>query len=78
MKPTQHPNAPQETKVKLHALYKQAMRGACTESRPKGFNFTGKSKWDAWKALDDMSQEEARVTCIYQLLIYQLIIHAAG
>eukprot|EP00656_Telonema_subtile_P050927 TRINITY_DN6724_c0_g1_i1.p1 TRINITY_DN6724_c0_g1~~TRINITY_DN6724_c0_g1_i1.p1 ORF type:complete len:165 (+),score=54.05 TRINITY_DN6724_c0_g1_i1:74-568(+) len=60
LKPTQHPDTTPELKIKLHALYKQAVHGPCNAERPKGFNLTGKSKWDAWHGLGDMGKQQAK------------------
>lgn len=60
LRPAQHPNASPELKLRLHALYKQAVIGACSVPRPSGFNLTGKSKWDAWNNLGQMGQAEAK------------------
>ncbi len=46
-------------KLKLYAMYKQASSGDCTGDRPGIMNPVGRAKYDAWKALEGKSQEEA-------------------
>lgn len=48
-----------ETKLKLYAFFKQAEKGPCTGSRPGMFDMVNRAKYDAWKALGDMSKEKA-------------------
>jgi acyl-CoA-binding protein len=43
----------------LYARYKQAIEGICTGEKPSIFNFSAKSKYDAWKALKNMSKDVA-------------------
>ena len=47
-------------KLKLYALYKQASTGDCTGSRPGMMDFVGRAKYDAWKALEGKTQDEAK------------------
>jgi len=49
-----------DEKLKFYALYKQATEGPCSTQRPGFFDLVGKSKWDAWNALGDMSKDEAK------------------
>eukprot|EP00245_Coleochaete_scutata_P016785 TRINITY_DN7983_c0_g1_i2.p1 TRINITY_DN7983_c0_g1~~TRINITY_DN7983_c0_g1_i2.p1 ORF type:complete len:486 (-),score=121.76 TRINITY_DN7983_c0_g1_i2:1102-2559(-) len=51
--------ASQEVQLLLYALYKQATVGSCIISQPSVFNIGAKAKWDAWKKLGKMEQEEA-------------------
>ncbi|KAJ4779079.1 Acyl-CoA-binding protein [Rhynchospora pubera] len=54
------PAAPSdEDKLELYALYKQATVGPVTIPRPNRFNMMGRYKWDAWKAVEGKSKEEA-------------------
>lgn len=58
-----HPQMLEAQKDQLYALYRQGAIGSCKEKggeRPGMFNFTGKTKWDAWNALGEMSKSEAR------------------
>lgn len=48
-----------ENKLILYALYKQATVGPVNTSRPSMFNMRDKAKWDAWKAVEGKSKEEA-------------------
>ncbi|PQQ13331.1 acyl-CoA-binding protein [Prunus yedoensis var. nudiflora] len=60
-----------ENKLILYGLYKQATVGAVNTSRPGIFNMRDRAKWDAWKAVEGKSKEEAMgdyVTKVKQLL----------
>ncbi|XP_009365752.2 acyl-CoA-binding protein [Pyrus x bretschneideri] len=60
-----------ENKLILYGLYKQATVGAVTTSRPGMFNMRDRAKWDAWKAVEGKSKEEAMgdyITKVKQLL----------
>lgn len=48
------------SKLRLYALYKQATKGDCLDERPGMMDFVGKAKWDAWKALEGITQDDAR------------------
>ena len=55
----------------LYALYKQATVGPVNTPRPGMFNLKEKAKWDAWKAVEGKSKEEAMadyITKVKQLL----------
>jgi len=43
----------------FYARYKQATVGPCNTEKPGFFDFKGKEKWNAWKALSDMSSKTA-------------------
>ncbi|CAM8990233.1 unnamed protein product [Rhodiola kirilowii] len=43
----------------LYGLYKQATVGPVNTSRPGMFNMRDRAKWDAWKAVEGKSKEEA-------------------
>ena len=45
--------------LELYSLYKQATMGDATGKRPGAFEFKGRAKWDAWKAREGLSCEEA-------------------
>ncbi|KAM6953263.1 enoyl-CoA delta isomerase 2-like [Aplochiton taeniatus] len=49
-----------EAKLKIYALFKQATQGPCNTPKPGMLDFINKAKWDAWKSLGSISQEEAR------------------
>ncbi|VAI69059.1 unnamed protein product [Triticum turgidum subsp. durum] len=61
-----------ESKLCLYGLYKQATVGPVNTARPGGlFDMAGKAKWDAWKAVEAKSKEEAMadyITKVKQLL----------
>ncbi|KAF8034041.1 hypothetical protein BT93_C0350 [Corymbia citriodora subsp. variegata] len=46
-------------KLVLYGLYKQATAGAVNTSRPGFFSPVERVKWDAWKAAEGKSKEEA-------------------
>lgn len=49
------------TKQQIYGLYKQATEGPMGDDRPRPgmFDPTGRAKYDGWKALGDMSKEDA-------------------
>lgn len=49
-----------EAKLKIYALFKQSTLGPCTTARPGMIDFVNRAKWDAWNALGNISQEDAR------------------
>ncbi|XP_077188338.1 acyl-CoA-binding domain-containing protein 6 isoform X2 [Paroedura picta] len=51
--------APKEQLLSLYARYKQVKCGTCNTPKPGFFDFEGKQKWEAWKALGDASPEQA-------------------
>ncbi|CAG8592304.1 6921_t:CDS:10 [Paraglomus brasilianum] len=46
-------------KLKFYGYYKTATIGKCTASKPSFFDFVGREKWNAWKAVDELDKEEA-------------------
>ena len=48
------------TKLRLYALYKQGSAGAPTGARPGMLDMVGRAKYDAWKALESLTQDEAK------------------
>ncbi|EPS63828.1 hypothetical protein M569_10959 [Genlisea aurea] len=55
----------------IYGLYKQATIGDVNTSRPGIFNQRDRAKWDAWKANEGKSQDDAKsdyITKIKQLL----------
>ncbi|XP_019964929.2 enoyl-CoA delta isomerase 2 [Paralichthys olivaceus] len=49
-----------KVKLKIYGLFKQATQGSCNTSSPGMLDFVNKAKWDAWKSLGSISQDEAR------------------
>ena len=49
-----------EVKLEIYGLYKQATVGNVNIERPGMFDPKGKAKWDAWKAKEGMSQDDAK------------------
>ena len=47
------------TMLKLYALYKQATQGDSTGERPRGFDFVGAAKFDAWSEIKGTSAQAA-------------------
>ncbi|XP_053929197.1 acyl-CoA-binding domain-containing protein 6 isoform X2 [Cuculus canorus] len=53
------PAASKEQLLYLYARYKQVKFGTCNTPKPGFFDFEGKQKWEAWKALGDISPHQA-------------------
>lgn len=53
------PVASREQLLYLYARYKQVKVGNCNTPKPSFFDFEGKQKWEAWKALGDSSPSQA-------------------
>lgn len=51
--------ASREQLLYLYARYKQVRVGNCNTPKPSYFDFEGKQKWEAWKALGDSSPTQA-------------------
>lgn len=49
-----------DTLLKLYAYYKQATAGDVQGKRPGFTDFAGRAKYDAWKKLKGMPQEQAK------------------
>ena len=57
----QLPSKPSNTVLlQLYGLYKQATEGDVSGTRPGGFDFKAIAKYDAWKGLTGLSQDDAR------------------
>ncbi|XP_027079818.1 acyl-CoA-binding protein [Coffea eugenioides] len=52
-------NTTNESKLILYGLYKQAIVGPVNTPRPGVFYQRDRAKWDAWKAVEGKSKEEA-------------------
>ncbi len=48
-----------QTLLQIYALYKQATVGDATGDRPGFMDSVGRAKWDAWKAVEGQSPNEA-------------------
>jgi len=48
-----------QTLLQIYALYKQAIQGDATGKRPGFTDPVGRAKWDAWKAVEGKSANEA-------------------
>lgn len=53
-----------DTQLKLYGLYKQAMKGICTQPKPPIYDLKGRKKWYAWSEMGSMSKEEAMTSYI--------------
>ncbi|KAJ4829412.1 hypothetical protein Tsubulata_006601 [Turnera subulata] len=69
-------NTTNENKLILYGLYKQATVGPVDTSRPGMFNMRDRAKWDAWKAVEVKSKEEAMSDYINK--VKQLLEEAAA
>lgn len=49
-----------EVKLKIYALFKQATQGPCNTPKPGMLDFVNKVKWEAWKSLGSVPQDDAR------------------
>ncbi|XP_056290048.1 enoyl-CoA delta isomerase 2-like [Pseudoliparis swirei] len=49
-----------EAKLRIYALFKQATQGPCNTPKPGMLDFVNKVKWEAWRSLGSVSQDEAR------------------
>lgn len=56
-----------EKMLKFYSYYKQATVGPCTISRPGFWDPVGRIKWDAWKALGNMSKREAMTNYVEEI-----------
>ena len=52
------------TLLKIYALFKQASSGDAAGERPGMTDFVARAKWDAWKALEGTSSDEAKTQYI--------------
>ncbi|KAJ7984421.1 hypothetical protein DPEC_G00354670 [Dallia pectoralis] len=56
-----------EVMLRFYSLYKQAVCGPCTVSRPGFWDPVGRYKWDAWNRLGDMNRESAMATYVEEI-----------
>jgi len=49
-----------DTMLKLYALYKQGSSGDVSGNKPGMFDFVGVAKYEAWKKLTGLSQDDAK------------------
>uniref|UniRef100_A0A0D9X4Q1 ACB domain-containing protein n=1 Tax=Leersia perrieri TaxID=77586 RepID=A0A0D9X4Q1_9ORYZ len=67
-----------QNKLILYGLYKQATVGNVNTSRPGMFSPKERAKWDAWKAVEGKSKEEAMSDYITKVKQLQEEAAAAG
>ncbi|KAK7158837.1 hypothetical protein R3I94_005239 [Phoxinus phoxinus] len=60
-----------EMLVMLYSYYKQATAGPCNTLKPNSWDPIGKAKWEAWKALGNISKDQAMMEYVQEI---QLII----
>ena len=53
-----------EEKLEFYGLFKQGTVGDVNTERPGMFDMKGKAKWDAWKAKEGMSQDDAKAAYV--------------
>ena len=53
-----------EDKLEFYALFKQGNVGDTNTERPGMMDFKGKAKWDAWKAKEGMSSDDAKAAYV--------------
>ncbi|XP_066519859.1 LOW QUALITY PROTEIN: acyl-CoA-binding domain-containing protein 4 [Hoplias malabaricus] len=56
-----------EVMLRFYGLYKQAVYGPCSVSRPGFWDPVGRYKWDAWNRLGEMSQENAMAAYVDEM-----------
>ncbi|XP_069094055.1 acyl-CoA-binding domain-containing protein 4 isoform X1 [Pleurodeles waltl] len=56
-----------EVMLRFYSYYKQATLGPCNIPRPGFWDPIGRYKWDAWKALGNLSQDEAMAAYILEM-----------
>ncbi|XP_060795778.1 acyl-CoA-binding domain-containing protein 4 isoform X3 [Neoarius graeffei] len=56
-----------EVMLRFYSLYKQAVCGPCTTSRPGFWDPVGRYKWDAWNRLGNMSRESAMAAYVDEM-----------
>ncbi|XP_076272555.1 acyl-CoA-binding domain-containing protein 6-like [Rhynchophorus ferrugineus] len=57
-----------EVLLKLYGFYKQSIEGPCNIPKPSWYDMKGKSKWEAWNNLGDMSSDDAKNKYIQTVL----------
>ncbi|XP_024242821.1 acyl-CoA-binding domain-containing protein 4 isoform X1 [Oncorhynchus tshawytscha] len=58
---------PYEVMLRFYCLYKQAVCGPCTVSRPGFWDPVGRYKWDAWSRLGEMSSQSAMAAYVDEM-----------
>jgi acyl-CoA-binding protein len=53
------PNQSPDSLLKMYSLFKQATIGDVAGSRPGGFNFKARAKYDAWTEVKGMTSDDA-------------------
>lgn len=53
--------------LRFYAYFKQATNGPCQGSRPAFWDLVGRAKYDAWKRLGDMPNQEAMTKYVNEL-----------
>merc|ERR1712098_879779 len=63
----------QEERLGYYALFKVGTVGKVTSKRPGMFDKAGQFKWDAWKALENLSSDEAKAMYVDIVAMSMLI-----
>mmetsp|Transcript_5648 Transcript_5648/g.4428 ORF Transcript_5648/g.4428 Transcript_5648/m.4428 type:complete len:95 (-) Transcript_5648:126-410(-) len=58
---------PTDRQLMAYKYYKQATEGDVNTERPGMLDFTGKSKWDAWKSVEGVPKETAMQAYIEEI-----------
>eukprot|EP01114_Cavostelium_apophysatum_P015525 TRINITY_DN4242_c0_g1_i1.p1 TRINITY_DN4242_c0_g1~~TRINITY_DN4242_c0_g1_i1.p1 ORF type:complete len:250 (+),score=49.46 TRINITY_DN4242_c0_g1_i1:92-841(+) len=64
---SKHLNPSTEQKLSFYKYYKQATIGPCNTKKPGIFEFTERTKWDAWNSLGTLTKEDSMQRYIKQL-----------
>ena len=63
-------NIKEDDMLKLYGLFKQSLNGPCNIPKPSFWDFTAKAKWEYWKSVSHLHQEDAKKQ--YIALVKQL------
>ncbi|CAG9821836.1 unnamed protein product [Phaedon cochleariae] len=55
------PTVDNQTLLTLYGYYKQGTEGPCMTPKPSWYDMRAKSKWEAWKKLENMPQGDAKI-----------------
>lgn len=53
--------------LNFYSLFKQATEGPCKQGRPAFWDVVGRAKYESWKALGEMSREQAMLNYVAEL-----------
>ncbi|TSL47714.1 Acyl-CoA-binding domain-containing protein 5-B [Bagarius yarrelli] len=55
--------------IRFYSFHQQATAGVCNSSKPCSHDALSTAKWEAWRALGDMSKEEAMQAYVKEILL---------